>query len=130
MATLEELAPDLAPHITVEEAKALPIPAPPGEAVPKPVTKEKVREAVELLRWVGSSWIPADAPEAVRSGLGISDVARKTGLDLDLCQLMHAQVKAAQAEAAKGTDSFKPSPKEPDPVDPGGEVKPLEVPGK
>jgi hypothetical protein len=130
MATLEEVAPDLAPYITVAEAKALPIPAPPGEAAPKPPTTEKVRKAVELLKWVGARWIPADAPEEVRGGLGVSDVARKTGLDLGLCQLMHAQVKAAQAEAAKGADAFKPSPKDPTPVDPGGTVEPLEGPGK
>lgn len=130
MATLEELAPDLAQHMTVEEAKAVPVPTSPGETAPKPPTKEKILEAVGMLAWVGARWIPATAPEAVRGGVGISDVARKTGLDLDLCQRLHVQVKAVQAEAAKGADAFKPSPKDPKPVDPGGTVEPLEGPGK
>lgn len=127
MATLEEIAPDIAPHMTVAEAKAIPHPEPPAAPAATGPTKEKILEAVALLAWVGSRWIPATAPQEVRDGIGISDVARKTGLDLALCERLHAQVKAVQAEAKKGADAFKPSPKAP--KEPGGTViEPLDGP--
>ena len=109
MATLEEVAPDIAAHMTEAEAKAIEAPKPPSAGpVAKPPTKEQIRAAVEMLPWVGATWIPATAPEPVRGGIGLSDVARKTGLDMQFVGKLRDQVTAILAEVAKGDDAFKP----------------------
>jgi hypothetical protein len=108
MATLEEVAPDIAPHMTMAEAKEL---APPKPVAPAPYaepTKALIRTAVEHLRWVGKREVPPTAPAAMRGPGGLSTVATVTGLDPAFVAKLWEQVKAIEAEAAKGDDAFKP----------------------
>lgn len=123
MATLKEFAPDIAPHMTVAEAKEL---APPKPVAPAPYptpTKALIRTAVEHLRWVGKPFVPPSAPAAMRGPGGLSTVAKVTGLDPVLVEKLWQQVKAIEAEAAKGADAFKPGavvePGDGEPVGPG-----------
>ena len=113
MATLEQIAPNLAQVLNETQALALAdLPEPPAAKPPKTLAQLSPDERTMFrlwLKWRGFPYPPLNVASIAR--MSPRDIARATGLEHTFCRTLLQEVAAIRAAvAANPDDPFAPSP--------------------